>query len=73
MCDTFVALPSVTRDGSTIFGKNSDREASELQLLEFNPECRHDPGELVDCTYMSIPQVEETHAVLLSRFLDVGC
>ena len=67
MCDTFVALLSVTRDGSTIFGKNSDREASELQLLEFNPECRHDPGELVDCTYMSIPQVEETHAVLLSR------
>jgi len=67
MCDTFVALPSVTRDGSMIFGKNSDREASEVQLLEFSPECRHDPGELVECTYMSIPQVEETHAVLLSR------
>jgi len=50
-----------------IFGKNSDREASEVQLLEYYPECRHDPGEEVDCTYFSIPQVEETHAVLLSR------
>jgi len=67
MCDTFVALPSVTRDGSMIFGKNSDREAAEVQLLEYHPECRHDPGETVSCTYMDIPQVEETHAVLISR------
>ena len=67
MCDTFVAMPSVTQDGSMIFGKNSDREASEVQLLEYYPECRHDPGELEQCTYISIPQVEETHAVLLSR------
>jgi dipeptidase len=67
MCDTFVALPSVTRDGSMIFGKNSDREASEVQLLEHHPVCRHDPGEVVDCTYIRIPQVEETHATLLSR------
>jgi len=67
MCDTFVALPSVTSDGSMIFGKNSDREPSEVQLLEYLPECKHDPGERVECTYMSIPQVEETHAVLISR------
>lgn len=67
MCDTFVALPSVTRDGSMIFGKNSDREVSELQLLEYYPECRHDPGELEECTYISIPQVEETLPVFLSR------
>lgn len=67
MCDTFVALPSVTQDGSMIFGKNSDREVSELQLLEFHPACVHDPGEMVDCTYIDIPQVEETNAVLISR------
>ncbi len=67
MCDTFVALPSVTKDGSMIFGKNSDREASEVQLLEYYPECRHDPDEMVDCTYIKVAQVEETHAVLLSR------
>ena len=67
MCDTFVALPSVTSDGSMLFGKNSDREASEVQLLEHQPECKHDPGENVKCTYISIPQVEETLAVLISR------
>lgn len=67
MCDTFVALPSVTRDGSMIFGKNSDREAAEVQLLEYHPECRHDPDDTVSCTYIDIPQVEETHAVLISR------
>ncbi|MCF6239011.1 MAG: C69 family dipeptidase [Candidatus Marinimicrobia bacterium] len=67
MCDTFVALPSVTRDGSMIFGKNSDREVSEVQLLEHHPECRHDPDEMVECTYISIPQVEETQAILISR------
>ncbi len=67
MCDTFVALPSVTQDGSLIFGKNSDREVSEVQLLEHHPECRHDPSDKVECTYISIPQVEETHAIFLSR------
>lgn len=25
-CDTFVALPDATADGSVVFGKNSDRE-----------------------------------------------
>jgi secernin len=67
MCDTFVALPSVTSDGSMIFGKNSDREASEVQLLEYHPACRHDLSDVVNCTHMSIPEVEETHAVLISR------
>ncbi len=67
MCDTFVALPSVTQDGSMIFGKNSDREPSEVQLLEHHPTCHYDPGETVDCTYIRIPQVEKTYATLLSR------
>lgn len=67
MCDTFVALPSVTQDGSMIFGKNSDRVASELQLLEYHPARGYDPGEEADCTYIGIPQVEETNAILISR------
>ena len=67
MCDTFVVLPSATRDGSMIFGKNSDREVSELQLLEHHPADRHDPGGRVKCTYIDIPQVEKTHATLISR------
>jgi dipeptidase len=36
MCDTFVALPAVTPDGSVIFGKNSDREPNEAQALEYH-------------------------------------
>jgi dipeptidase len=67
MWDTFVARPSVTQDGSMIFGKNSDREASEVQLLEHHPAGRYDPDSMVKCTYISIPQVEKTHATLISR------
>lgn len=36
-CDTFVALPDATRDGATIFGKNSDRPAGEAQPLRHSP------------------------------------
>jgi len=69
MCDTFVALPSVTADGSVIFGKNSDREPNEAQALEYYPACHYSnsTGEKSSCTYISIPQVKETYAVLLSR------
>ncbi len=67
MCDTFVVLPPYTSDGSVIFGKNSDREPNEAQALEFHPAVSHPAGETVKCTYLEIPQVRETHAVLLSR------
>ncbi len=67
MCDTFVALPNATADGSTIFAKNSDREANEEQKLEHHPSANHNESETLDCTYISIPQVAKTHAVLLSR------
>lgn len=67
MCDTFVALPSFTADGSVLFGKNSDREPNEAQLLEYHPPASHPAGARVRCTYRSIPQVRHTHGVLLSR------
>jgi secernin len=67
MCDTFVALPSHTADGSIIFGKNSDREPNEAQALEVYPAARHPARSTIRCTYQEIPQVGETHAVLLSR------
>jgi dipeptidase len=67
MCDTFVALGNATRDGSVIFGKNSDREPNEAQVLSFFPHSRHTPGSEVQCTYIQVPQVRETHAVLLSK------
>ncbi len=67
MCDTFVALGHVTRDGSVIFGKNSDREPNEAHELVLIPHATHPKGRQVSCTYISIPQVSETNAVLLSK------
>ena len=43
MCDTFVALPSETADGSILFGKNSNREPNEAQALEFYPQAPTHP------------------------------
>jgi len=67
MCDTLVALPSATSDGSTLFAKNSDREPNEAQAICFYPRQQHPSGATVQCTYFAIPQVRETCAVLLSR------
>ena len=67
MCDTLVATPQVTADGVMIFGKNSDREPNEAQYLYFAPAARHAAGSSVRCTYIEIPQVRHTYAVLLSR------
>ncbi len=66
MCDTVVALGPATADGAVIFGKNSDREPNEAQYLLAVPRTRHEPGSTVRCTYVELPQVEETYAVLLS-------
>ncbi len=69
MCDTFLALPSVTADGSVIFGKNSDREPNEAQALEYHPG-QSFGGPAKDkciCTYIAVPQVRETFATLLCR------
>ena len=58
---------SSTADGSVVLSKNSDRQPNEAQVLIHVPRTRHAPGSTVRCTYVEIPQVAETHAVLLSR------
>ncbi len=67
MCDTVVALGSATADGVMLFGKNSDREPNEAQQLLRVPAASHAPGSVVKCTYVEIPQVEQTFEVLLSK------
>ena len=67
MCDTFAALGNATADGSVILSKNSDREPNEAHELVFIPRASHPEGSTVKCTYMEIPQVSETYAVLLAR------
>ena len=67
MCDTIVALGSVTADGVTLFGKNSDREPNEAHEVITVPRMQHAPDARVKCTYIEIPQVAETYAVLLAK------
>jgi dipeptidase len=67
MCDTVVATGEVTADGVTVFGKNSDREPNEAHHLLRVPAQDHAPGSRVKCTYIDIPQVEHTYAVLLAK------
>lgn len=66
-CDTFVALPPATPDGSVVFGKNSDRLKDEVQEVVAYAAAEHPPGASVRCTYISIPQAERTLAVVLSK------
>jgi len=63
MCDTIVV---VNPDG-VLFAKNSDRDANESQFPEWVPAADHPSGATVQCTYLEIPQVSHTHAVLISR------
>lgn len=67
MCDTFVALHNSTTAGTVIFGKNSDREPNEAHELCIVPAADHPEGSQVKCTYVTIPQVPHTYAVLLAK------
>lgn len=67
MCDTLVALGNVTADGVTILSKNSDREPNEAHHLLRIPAARHALDGHVKCTYIEIPQMEQTYTVLLAK------
>jgi dipeptidase len=83
MCDTLVALPHFTRNKNLIFAKNSDREPDEAQGIIKLPKVNtihamtpdthdmtqsHGMGKTsLQCTYISIPKVEETFEVILSK------
>jgi dipeptidase len=64
VCDTLVSL---TPDG-VLFAKNSDRDPNEAQIPRWHPAVdRSGASGDVECTWISIPQVEHTNAVLLSQ------
>lgn len=67
-CDTFVFVAGgAAGPAATLFGKNSDRPSEEEHEVVYLPAARHTAGSAVKCTYISIPQVAETLAVVLSR------
>ena len=63
MCDTIVAVS----EGHVLLAKNSDRDPNEAQALEWHERCAHPPGALLRCTWIDIPQVAATHAIMISR------
>ena len=63
MCDTIVVIG----DDGVLFAKNSDRDPNEGQALEWHPGADHPPGATLRTTYLEIPQVRRTRAVLISR------
>jgi hypothetical protein len=67
MCDTFAALSNTTYNGSVIFGKNSDREPNETQIIARILGRRYEKGEKLKCTYIEIEQAEETNGIILSK------
>ena len=67
MCDTLIASKQATSDNIAIFAKNSDRPPNEGQHIVYVPAQSHAVGSRLKCTYIEIPQVEKTHAVLLSK------
>lgn len=67
MCDTMIAMGSITASGRTLLAKNSDREPNEAQYLTRTTAADHAPGAMVRATYVEIPQVAHTHALIGSR------
>jgi len=63
VCDTIV---NVSADG-VLFAKNSDRDANESQGLEWICAQQFVTPQALRCTWIEIPQVERTNAVVLSR------
>ena len=66
-CDTIVTYTGPPNRRRAIFSKNSDRPGLECQPLTQVPAAAHEPGSMVSCQYLTIPQVPQTLAVLGSR------
>ena len=66
-CDTMVLPAAFGVYGQNMLVKNSDRPTGEPQPLCFYPAATHGPADTVKTTYLTIPQVAHTYAVIGSR------
>ncbi|SHJ18216.1 hypothetical protein [Lutispora thermophila] len=67
MCDTLVALSNATKDNSVIFGKNSDREPNEPQIMIRVPPKKRDKNKKIKCTYIEVDGEEFTYEAILIK------
>ena len=69
MCDTMVALGSVTQSGNVLFAKNSDREPNEAQIMLRIPRRKYDlaSNPRLKTTYIEIDQVQQTNEIVISK------
>ncbi len=67
MCDTLGIGTELTGSGISIFGKNSDRESDETQLVLSVPSKSYPEKEDLQCTYITIPQAGSTYAMVISK------
>ena len=69
MCDTFVVMPSSSKNHKTWFAKNSDRSPNEPNLIIYTKAKEYNTATnpTVKLTYISIPQVESTNSVLMVK------
>jgi len=63
LCDTQL----IRQDGETYFAKNSDREASEPQIVCYIPAKKHVANTTFQATYISLLQISSTYGVILSK------
>lgn len=66
MCDVLAAMPDATENRKVLFGKNSDRPARECQPLYYSTGGPRPPGSKIQCSYVTVPEVENALAT-------VGC
>jgi len=67
MCDTFIALPPISATKAALFAKNSDRHPNEAQKLAYFPAADYPENTRLQCTYIEIPQVKHSYAILISK------
>lgn len=66
MCDTFICPPSLSASGNAIFGKNSDREPNEIQILR-RFAAKERAYKQQQCTFINVEHTRETYEVILSQ------